>query len=379
MVKKSTTLIIALIVMMVSIQLQAQVAYEVRTIQDITTQPGFLLIDIEIRSTGATPFQMGTSAFVFNYNTSALTAATLAGARKVSANDGPWDATNDDDYTDVGTSAPSPGIISLIVDVSGTGSDATGPVVPASFTRVGTLKLTINNTALTSQLSWRNIGINTGVQMFANPGVDYSMTDITANGTFIAATDDPLPVELTSFNAIARGRNVELTWNTATETNNAGFEVERKVEGTEWTKVGFVEGNGTTAFAHSYSYTDKIDDINAYSYRLKQIDRDGNFSYSGEVEVTTALTSADYSLSANYPNPFNPTTKFTFAVQNNEQVAVKVFNSIGQEVATLFNGVASANTLYEMNFNATGLASGTYFYMLRSNGRFEIKKMMLMK
>ena len=195
----------------------------------------------------------------------------------------------------------------------------------------------------------------------------------------INLTGESLPVELVSFNAIAKGRNVELTWNTATETNNAGYEVERKAEGTEWTKVGFVEGNWTTASEHSYSYTEKLDGINAYSYRLKQIDRDGNFSYSNQVEVSTSLTAADYALSANYPNPFNPTTKFTFAVQNNEQVAVKVFNSIGQEVATLFNGVAAANTLYEMNFNATSLASGTYFYMLRSNGRFEIKKMMLMK
>ena len=127
------------------------------------------------------------------------------------------------------------------------------------------------------------------------------------------------------------------------------------------------------------SYNDAVTSAEKYSYRLKQIDRDGKFEYSSEVEVLTALAAQDYTLGANYPNPFNPSTKFTFAVKNNEQVAVKVFNTIGQEVATLFNGVAAANKIYEMNFNAAGFASGTYFYMLKTSDRYEIKKMILMK
>jgi Secretion system C-terminal sorting domain len=188
-----------------------------------------------------------------------------------------------------------------------------------------------------------------------------------------------LPVELTTFTAVAKSRDVVLTWKTATETNNSGFEVQRKLTGEEWSKVGFVEGNGSSAVEHTYSLKDVVRTAAHYSYRLKQLDRDGRFECSAEVEVATTLGSNDYALGANYPNPFNPSTRFTFAVKNNEQVVVRVFNLLGQEVTTLFNGVATANTLYEMNFNAAGIASGTYFYMLKTSDRFEIKKMMLMK
>ena len=191
--------------------------------------------------------------------------------------------------------------------------------------------------------------------------------------------DVPLPVELTSFTAVAKSRTVVLAWKTATEVNNSGFEIQRKVSGEQWSKVGFVEGNGSSAVEHSYSLKDVVRTAAHYSYRLKQIDRDGQFEYSAEVEVATTLSPEDYALSTNYPNPFNPSTRFTFAVKNNEQVVVMVFNLLGQEVTTLFNGVATANKLYELNFNAAGIASGTYFYMLKTADRHEIKKMMLMK
>lgn len=215
-----------------------------------------------------------------------------------------------------------------------------------------------------------------------DPYFELGGSDVTNNTTpFYTASVSgvPLPVELTSFTAISKGRNVELAWKTATETNNAGFEIERKHAGQDWTKISFVEGHGTSAKENNYSYKDVVKSAAQYQYRLKQIDRDGKFTYGAAVEVTTTLSAEDYKMSANYPNPFNPSTKFTFAVKNDEQVAVKVFNMLGQEVATLFNGIAAANTIHEMNFNASALASGTYFYMLKTKDRYEIKKMMLMK
>jgi len=112
---------------------------------------------------------------------------------------------------------------------------------------------------------------------------------------------------------------------------------------------------------------------------LKQIDRDGKFEYSPVVEATVALTTQDYSLSQNYPNPFNPNTSFSFAVKNAEQTTVKVYNLIGEEVATLFNQVAQPNQLYTMKFDGKDLASGIYFYSLRSASRNEVKKMSLIK
>jgi hypothetical protein len=197
-------------------------------------------------------------------------------------------------------------------------------------------------------------------------------------------TAHPLPVELTSFTGSANGRNVELVWNTATEINNSGFEVQRAMHSglsglMDWQKIGFVDGAGTSNVAHSYSFSDVSSAATTYSYRLKQIDHDGKFTYSSTVEVATTLSAEDFKLSQNYPNPFNPSTKFSFASKNAERTTVKIFNVVGQEVATLFNEVAQPNQIYTMTFDARNLPSGTYFYVLHSASRNEVRKMMLLK
>lgn len=205
----------------------------------------------------------------------------------------------------------------------------------------------------------------------------YAVTSgIAPSGT----SDASLPVELTSFNVSALGKNVQLRWNTATETNNAGFEVERSEGGmNNWTKVDFVDGHGTTNVPQSYSYIDSKVTAGTYSYRLKQIDRDGKFEYSNTVEVNVGLTAEDFHLSQNYPNPFNPSTKIQFAVRQSEFVSLKVYNALGQEVKTLFNGIAEANTLHKVEFDGSSLPSGVYFYSLKTKDRHEVKKLSLMK
>lgn len=96
-------------------------------------------------------------------------------------------------------------------------------------------------------------------------------------------------------------------------------------------------------------------------------------------ESTVPLTAEDYQLSQNYPNPFNPGTIITFAMRKTEQAAVRIYNVLGQEVATLFDGIANANQVYSLSFNATNLTSGLYFYTLRSASRNEVKKMSVVK
>jgi hypothetical protein len=212
-----------------------------------------------------------------------------------------------------------------------------------------------------------------------------SITSATAydpgSGSFLlmgSTGGNVLPVELTSFSGSAHGRNVELRWNTATEINNNGFEVQKNISGS-WAKIGFVDGAGTTNAPHSYSFVDVNSAADKYSYRLKQIDRDGKFTYSNAIEVTTSPTAEDFKLSQNYPNPFNPSTKFSFAMKNAELTTLKVYNVVGEEVATLFNEVAQPGQIYSLTFDAKNLPSGMYFYVLRSQSRNEIKKMMLMK
>ena len=175
-----------------------------------------------------------------------------------------------------------------------------------------------------------------------------------------------------------------MEWQTATETNNQGFDIERKiiveqVEG-EWMTIGFKDGAGTTAIPQHYSYYDDISDIQASSfvYRLKQIDYNGSFEYSEEVIVNNSVTPDEYFLSQNYPNPFNPSTTISYSISEMEFVTLKVYDFLGSEVAILVDEEKPAGT-YKVEWNATDIPSGVYFYKLQTNGFIETKKMMLLK
>ena len=119
--------------------------------------------------------------------------------------------------------------------------------------------------------------------------------------------------------------------------------------------------------------------LGKFQYRLKQIDHDGNFVYGPTVEVSVTLTPDDYALSQNFPNPFNPSTKIQFALATTQFAEVKVFNSLGEKVKTLFSGVGEAGVVNEVQFDGKEFAPGVYFYSLTANGRHEIKKMVLLK
>ncbi len=244
-----------------------------------------------------------------------------------------------------------------------------------------------NSKTLTGGVVWKST--NSGSTWSQVSSGDYSsrsvaLTGQTSFGVYtISDNTSPLPVELVSFTATAAGRGIELAWKTATEVNNAGFEIQRSEVRDQrselnWVKVGYVEGNGTSNAPKSYNYTD-ASAKGTVSYRLKQIDRDGKFSYSYFVNAAAAVTAADYQLSQNFPNPFNPNTNISFAMKNAEHVNVSVYNALGQVVATLFNDVANADHLYTLNFDGKNLSSGTYFYSLRSASRNEVRKMSLMK
>jgi hypothetical protein len=217
--------------------------------------------------------------------------------------------------------------------------------------------------------------------------VNRSMTDQSVlSGTYYigVTADSPLPVSLMSFHAGVKNGAVLLQWNTATETNNYGFEVERNAEKTSdalsdqgWTTIGFANGHGTTNAPQSYNFAD-IHATGAYAYRLKQIDRDGRFTYSKEIEASISAP-AVFALSQNYPNPFNPSTDISFTVPSDGLVTLKIYNAIGQEVATLFSGEAKAGTYNQVQFNASGLASGLYFSRLEYDGKMQSKKMTLLK
>ncbi len=191
-----------------------------------------------------------------------------------------------------------------------------------------------------------------------------------------------IPVELTSFTASAAGNDVHLNWSTATELNNYGFNIEKRQtsdvkQNRSWKEISFVPGHGTTTEQQQYSFIDESVPSGKYQYRLKQIDYDGTFEYSDIVEVEVGL-STEFSLSQNYPNPFNPSTKIQYAIGSPQFVSLKVYDVLGNEVATLVNEEKPAGN-YEVDFYAAGLPSGIYFYQLRAGKFIQSKKMILIK
>ncbi|GBD89238.1 hypothetical protein BMS3Abin03_03188 [bacterium BMS3Abin03] len=208
----------------------------------------------------------------------------------------------------------------------------------------------------------------------------YFSANSTGSGqTPFSGEDTPLPVELTSFTASTQGSTVTLNWKTATEVNNYGFEILRSTKSDNWTKIGFVEGNGNSNSPKSYSFTDEnLARSSKFYYRLKQIDNDGQFEYSNTIEVDLNIPEK-FVLEQNYPNPFNPSTTIRFAFEENTFATLKIYNAIGEEVAELFNGTAEAGRVYSLNFDASKIPSGIYLYKLNSGKNVAVKKMILLK
>jgi hypothetical protein len=194
------------------------------------------------------------------------------------------------------------------------------------------------------------------------------------------------PVELVSFAAELGNNNVILTWETATEVNNYGFEVERQVCNgqstiSNWQTMGFVDGHGNSNSPKGYSFVDENVTKGQYSYRLKQLDTDGTFEYSKIIEINLGSV-LNYELSQNYPNPFNPSTTIRFSVSESSLINLTVYNSLGEKIEELVNEVKEPG-VHTIEFNGestTGkLSSGTYFYRLQANDFTQIKKMILIK
>jgi hypothetical protein len=247
----------------------------------------------------------------------------------------------------------------------------------------------------------RNIKVakNNGVDTFYVPfliegtgpsqyQIDTSKNNITVYGLtefsrFILTDGDiPQPVELSSFTASVNRRDVNLNWSTSTETNNSGFDVERRITGGEWLKVASVNGNGTTTSQKNYSVTDKNLSTGKYEYRLKQMDYNGNFTYYDlSSEVSVGLPTK-FEMSQNYPNPFNPATKINYDLPVDGKVSIALYDISGREVAKLVNEVKTAG-YYTVQFNASNLSSGTYFYRISAEGNGQkyndTKKMVLIK
>lgn len=195
--------------------------------------------------------------------------------------------------------------------------------------------------------------------------------------------DGIVPVELTNFSASSFGNSVKLNWTTAAETNNKGFEIERKSE-QDWGRIGFIEGSGTKLMPTSYQFIDELKNIKSTKvyYRLKQIDLDGSIKYSDEVEIE--LLPLTFSLQQNYPNPFNPSTIIEYSLPVKGNVILSIYNILGQKI--MQQELKNVEPGYhEFEFDGSSYSSGIYIYSIlvncegSSNNFSSVKKMMLIK
>ncbi len=186
-----------------------------------------------------------------------------------------------------------------------------------------------------------------------------------------------LPVELQRFSIEEHDGTARLSWRTATEYNNFGFDVERKnTHARTWETIGFVEGHGTSSTSHSYGFTDTYVPEGANSFRLKQIDNTGMFSYSNEVEILHRP--AAYALGQNYPNPFNPSTTVTFSLPSNSYVTLKIYDVMGRDVATVVDEYLSAGR-YTRLWRAPGGSSGVYYCRILAGSFTATKRLTLLR
>jgi hypothetical protein len=184
----------------------------------------------------------------------------------------------------------------------------------------------------------------------------------TDNGTdsFTFNPNDDLPVDLTAFTAVLDRDRATLRWTTATETNNAGFDVQHRAPGAAWTSLGFVEGAGTTGQAQSYRFDVPALAPGPHAFRLRQVDDDGTATLSREVSVAVALDAA-YELTWTGANPFRDRTALALRVAEVQAVTVAVYDLLGRRVLTLHDGALPPLVEHRFALDARTLAPGSYF------------------
>ncbi|MBK8982358.1 MAG: T9SS type A sorting domain-containing protein [Ignavibacteria bacterium] len=248
-------------------------------------------------------------------------------------------------------------------------------------TRIARMKLMTNSESFDVQyfsLRWRNGPVNpfTKIYSFENSQI----TEVTNSGShYIDSLTNPLPVELASFSSAVSGNKVTLNWATVNEMNNAGFEIQRKVNSYDtFRKIGFVNGAGNSSEIQNYLYSDLKLQPGNYFYRLKQTDYNGNFVYYDLENKAEVLSPLFNELKQNYPNPFNPQTKIDYQLSSESVVFIKIFDILGKEISVIVNEYKSPG-YYTVFFDGSNLPGGVYYYLIRAGGFIDSKRMIILK
>lgn len=203
-------------------------------------------------------------------------------------------------------------------------------------------------------------------------------TDDKGNTSEFSGSSSQLPVELASLTGVQVGGNsLRLSWKTSSETNNAGFEVQRQKETEEWVRVGYVDSKvegGSTTETQSYSFVTSALPVGSHKFRLKQVDLDGSSTLTDPISVDIQMQES-VKLKAPAPNPVSASATISFAVEKRVKTTIAVYNTLGQRVATAYERIPQAGELQSFQFDTSDLSSGTYFLRLKAGGRTQTRKL----
>jgi hypothetical protein len=242
----------------------------------------------------------------------------------------------------------------------------------------------------------KTITFTPGASVSTSDQLVATATDANNNTSEFSNASNPLPVELASFAGTQTGSDaVALRWTTASEQNNAGFEVQRRrvelrsgetgqeasVSTEKWEKVGFVASkaeSGTASQALSYRYVAEDLPVGTNEFRLKQVDLDGSATRHDAVTVELRMEEA-LRLGVPAPHPVQSRATLSFAVKEKQETTLRLYNTLGQRVATLYRGTPTAGETQTIQLSATDLTSGTYFLRLHTGNRTRTQRVTIVR
>ena len=344
--------------------------YELILKNDVQTGPNEYEFDIIIRPKAPTSsFELATLQCVLEFNTeigNSLAFSIIPASSQLVSSQQPTAVERVGNLLQIFSRTP-PG--------SGNGTIVNNELKVARFK----LQDSIIFTTQSANIFWKNqVNPFTKVNAYVS-GQNVSITDSLDH--LNQMSNLPLPVELAFFSSSISDNTVTLKWQTKSELNNHGFEIERSSNANGfgskiWSQIGFVRGSGVSNSQLDYSFSDRPTGGSIFYYRLKQIDFDGGFKYSDEIETT--LVPSQVTLYQNYPNPFNPSTKIKFTIPAAAKVKLDLFNILGERVIALLDEYMDTG-VYEVQFDGSRLVSGIYIYKLTANEVTQIKRMNLVK
>lgn len=214
-------------------------------------------------------------------------------------------------------------------------------------------------------------------------GSDEIVATVSGFSEFVLASDNnSLPVELADFTVRASDGDALLRWQTASETNNAGFEVQHRSPASDsWATLDFVESKasgGTSTNAFSYRFRAETETPGTHRFRLRQVDADGTATLTDPVALQIRMKEA-LRLSPPAPNPVSDDANFSFAVKEASRATVTVYNSLGQRVATLYEGRVPGGEPQHLQVSTSDLPSGMYVLRLQANGQTRTQRVTVVR